>query len=123
MPVPKSHGDEVFAGTVNGSGVLHLVVTRDPSQTVVARIVELVAEASATKARTQLFIEKIEQRYSVGVVVATVALIAVPLLLGAALQAWEAISSRSAVRTPTGACRRRNWRRPSRPAPPPPSSW
>ena len=123
MPVSKSHGDEVFAGTVNGSGVLHLVVTRDPSQTVVARIVELVAEASATKARTQLFIEKIEQRYSVGVVAATVALIAIPLLLGAALQAWEAISSRSAVRTPTGACRRRNWRRPSRPAPPPPSSW
>ncbi len=86
MPVSKSHGDEVFAGTVNGSGVLHLVVTRDPSQTVVARIVELVAEAAATKARTQLFIEKIEQRYSVGVVVATVALIAIPLLLGAQLQ-------------------------------------
>ena len=86
MPVSKSHGDEVFAGTVNGSGVLHLVVTRDPSQTVVARIVELVAEASATKARTQLFIEKIEQRYSVGVVVATVALIAIPLSLGAPLQ-------------------------------------
>jgi cation-transporting P-type ATPase D len=86
MPVSKSHGDEVFAGTVNGSGVLHLVVTRDPSQTVVARIVELVAEASATKARTQLFIEKIEQRYSVGVVVATVALITIPLSLGAQLQ-------------------------------------
>jgi cobalt/nickel-transporting P-type ATPase D len=86
MPVPKSHGDEVFAGTVNGSGVLQLVVTRDPSQTVVARIVELVAEASATKAKAQLFIEKIEQRYSLGVVVATVALIGVPLLLGAQLQ-------------------------------------
>lgn len=64
MPVAKARGDEVFAGTVNGSGVLHLVVTRDPSQTVVARIVELVADASATKAKTQLFIEKIEQRYS-----------------------------------------------------------
>jgi cation-transporting P-type ATPase D len=86
MPVSKGHGDEVFAGTVNGSGVLHLVVTRDPSQTVVARIVELVTEASATKARTQLFIEKIEQRYSVGVVAATVALIAVPLSLGTPLQ-------------------------------------
>ena len=86
MPVSKSQGDEVFAGTVNGSGVLHLVVTRDPSQTVVARIVELVAEASATKAKTQLFIEKIEQRYSLGVVVATVALIAIPLSLGAPLQ-------------------------------------
>jgi cobalt/nickel-transporting P-type ATPase D len=86
MPIAKGRGDEVFAGTVNGSGVLQLVVTRDPSQSVVARIVELVAEASATKAKTQLFIEKIEQRYSVGVVVATVALIAIPLLLGGRLQ-------------------------------------
>ena len=86
MPVAKSRGDEVFAGTVNGSGVLQLLVTRDPSQTVVARIVELVAEASATKAKTQLFIEKIEQRYSVGVVAATLALIAIPLMLGAPLQ-------------------------------------
>ncbi len=86
VPVVKGRGDEVFAGTVNGSGVLHLVVTRDPSQTVVARIVELVTEASATKAKTQLFVEKIEQRYSVAVVGATLALVAVPLLLGAALQ-------------------------------------
>jgi cation-transporting P-type ATPase D len=86
MPVAKGGGDDVFAGTVNGSGVLQLMVARDPSQTVVARIVELVAEASASKAKTQLFIEKVEQRYSVGVVAATIALIAVPLLLGAALQ-------------------------------------
>lgn len=83
MPVAKARGDEVFAGTVNGSGVLHLVVTRDPSQTVVARIVELVADASATKAKTQLFIEKIEQRYSLGMVAATLALIVIPLMFGA----------------------------------------
>lgn len=86
MPVIKAAGDDVFAGTVNGSGVLQMVVARDPSQSVVARIVELVSEASATKAKTQLFIEKIEQRYSVGVVVASLALIAGPLLLGSALQ-------------------------------------
>jgi cobalt/nickel-transporting P-type ATPase D len=86
MPASKAGGDEVFAGTVNGSGVLQLVVTRDPSQSVVARIVELVTEASATKAKTQLFIEKIEQRYSVGVVAATIALIAIPLMVSAPLQ-------------------------------------
>ncbi|MGB9221786.1 heavy metal translocating P-type ATPase [Mycobacterium sp.] len=86
MPVSKASGDEVFAGTVNGSGVLQLVVTRDPSQSVVARIVRLVAEASATKAKTQLFIEKIEQRYSVGMVAATIMLIAVPLMFGTPLQ-------------------------------------
>jgi len=86
MPVAKARGDEVFAGTVNGSGVLHLVVTRDPSKTVVARIVELVSEASATKAKTQLFIEKIEQRYSLAMVGATLGLIMIPLMLGAQLQ-------------------------------------
>ena len=82
----KSVDDEVFAGTLNGSGALRATVTRDPSQTVVARIVAMVADASATKAKTQLFIEKVEQRYSVVVVVATLALFAVPMMLGADLQ-------------------------------------
>jgi cation-transporting P-type ATPase D len=86
LPVGKSVDDEVFAGTLNGAGALRVRVTKDPSETVVARIVALVAEASATKAKTQLFIEKIEQRYSVGVVVATVALFTVPLLFGADLR-------------------------------------
>jgi cobalt/nickel-transporting P-type ATPase D len=75
-------GDEVFAGTLNGEGALRARVIRDPSDSVVARIVALVAEASATKARTQLFIEKVEQRYSVVMVTATMALFVVPLLLG-----------------------------------------
>jgi len=86
LAVAKTRGDEVFAGTLNGSGALQLLVTRDPSQTVVARIVAMVAEASATKAKTQLFIEKIERRYSVGVVVATLALFTIPLLLGTRLE-------------------------------------
>jgi cobalt/nickel-transporting P-type ATPase D len=86
LPMPKTIGDDVFAGTLNGSGALQLLVTRDPSQSVVARIVALVAEASATKAQTQLFIEKIERRYSVGVVVATLALFGIPLSLGEQLQ-------------------------------------
>lgn len=86
LPAAKRVGDEVFAGTLNGSGALRVVVTRDPAQTVVARIVAMVADASATKARTQLFIEKIEQRYSVLVVTATLALFAIPLAFGADLQ-------------------------------------
>src|SRR4051794_9006374 len=85
LPVIKQPDSEVFAGTLNGAGALTVAVTRDPSQSVVARIVALVEEASATKARTQLFIERVEQRYSVGVVAATLALFAIPLALGADL--------------------------------------
>ncbi|GAA0417118.1 heavy metal translocating P-type ATPase [Streptomyces luteireticuli] len=86
LPVAKEAGDEVFAGTLNGTGALRVKVERDPSDSVIARIVAMVEEASRTKAPTQLFVEKIEQRYSIGMVAATIALFALPLLLGAALQ-------------------------------------
>ncbi|MFI9580638.1 heavy metal translocating P-type ATPase [Streptomyces sp. NPDC052236] len=83
LPVTKEPGDEVFAGTLNGTGALRVRVDRHASASVIARIVAMVEEASETKAPTQLFIEKVEQRYSVGVVVATLALFAVPLAFGA----------------------------------------
>jgi heavy metal translocating P-type ATPase len=86
LPVDKHVGDEVFAGTVNGNGVLRVRVTRPAADTVIARIVAMVAEASASKARLQLFIEKIEQRYSIVMVAATLGLFVVPLLFGAELQ-------------------------------------
>ncbi|MFE5405395.1 heavy metal translocating P-type ATPase [Streptomyces sp. NPDC056580] len=86
LPVVKEAGDEVFAGTLNGTGALRVKVERDPSDSVIARIVSMVEEASETKAPTQLFIEKVEQRYSLGMVAATVALFTLPLLFGAALQ-------------------------------------
>ncbi|MFC9462320.1 heavy metal translocating P-type ATPase, partial [Streptomyces sp. NPDC056983] len=86
LPVAKAAGDEVFAGTVNGTGALRLRVGRDPSDSVIARIVKMVEAASETKAPTQLFIEKIEQRYSIGMVIATLAVFAIPLAFGSALQ-------------------------------------
>jgi heavy metal translocating P-type ATPase len=85
LPVPRRCGDEVFAGTLNGTGALRVRVERDPSDSVIARIVAMVEDASRTKAPTQLFIEKIEQRYSIGMVTATLALFLLPLVFGAAL--------------------------------------
>jgi heavy metal translocating P-type ATPase len=61
-------------------------VNRPPGESVIARIAALVEEASATKARTQLFIEKVEQRYSLGIVAATLGLFFIPLTIGADLQ-------------------------------------
>jgi heavy metal translocating P-type ATPase len=86
LPVAKRPGDEVFAGTVNGTGALRVRVQRPAAESVVARIVALVEQASATKARAQLFIERVEQRYSAGVVAATLALFLVPLAFGGALR-------------------------------------
>src|SRR5262245_23196724 len=86
LPVAKRTGDGVFAGTLNGTGALRVRVGRDPADSVIAQIVAMVEEASSTRAPTQLFIEKIERRYSLGMVAATAALFAVPLLLGADLR-------------------------------------
>ncbi|WP_435174111.1 heavy metal translocating P-type ATPase [Actinacidiphila sp. bgisy145] len=83
LPAVKHPGDEVFAGTLNGTGALRVAVERDASDSVIARIVQMVEEASETKAPTQLFIEKVEQRYSIGMVAATLAVFAVPLAFGA----------------------------------------
>nr|WP_319943861.1 heavy metal translocating P-type ATPase [Nocardia aurantia] len=82
LPVDKTTGDEVFAGTLNGTGALRIRVDRHAAESVVARIAALVEEAGRTKARTALFIEKIEQRYSLGMVAVTVAVFVIPLLAG-----------------------------------------
>lgn len=87
LRVAKELGDEVFAGTLNGTGALRVKVERDASDSVIAQIVALVEEASETKAPTQLFIEKVEQRYSLGMVAATLAVFAIPLGFGADLTA------------------------------------
>lgn len=83
LPADKRPGDQVFAGTVNGTGALRVHILRPAGGTLIARIVAMVEQASATRARTQLFIEKVEHRYSIGMVVATVALFVIPLLFGA----------------------------------------
>ncbi|OPX15171.1 cadmium-translocating P-type ATPase [Gordonia sp. i37] len=82
LPAPKALGDKVFAGTLNGTGALRVRVDTAAGETVVARIVGMVDEASATKASTQLFIEKVERVYSVVVVCATFVVFAVPMALG-----------------------------------------
>jgi cation-transporting P-type ATPase J len=80
LPAAKAVGDEVFAGSINRTGALRVRVSRPAHESVVARLAALVEQAAQTKARTQLFIEKVEQRYSVGVVVATTVLFAAPTI-------------------------------------------
>ncbi|MCT1353977.1 heavy metal translocating P-type ATPase [Gordonia sp. p3-SID1431] len=81
VPIVRAAGDDVLSGTVNGTGALIVEVARPASESVIARIATLVAEASETKAPTQLFIEKVEQTYSVIVVAATLLVLSIPMML------------------------------------------
>lgn len=57
-PVSKSVGDEVIAGTINQDGALTIKVTKIGEDTVLAGIMRLVAEAAASKSRTQVLADK-----------------------------------------------------------------
>lgn len=81
MPVHKTAGDPVFAGTVNGTGALEIRVTRLAKDTTLARIVKLVEEAQSTKANTQRMLDAFEEKYAIFVLGAAALLIVVPWLI------------------------------------------
>ncbi len=82
MPVSKSVGSPVFAGTLNQSGGVEITVTKRSDDSTLARMVKLVAEAQAEKSGTQRFLEKAEQYYAMGVIGIAVLVFAVPFLAG-----------------------------------------
>jgi Cd2+/Zn2+-exporting ATPase len=88
VPVDKTPGDEVFAGTINGHGSLLVTVTRRGDDTTLARIIHLVEEAQARRAPIQQFIERFAAWYTPAVIVAAAAMVVVPALMGLPADTW-----------------------------------
>jgi len=83
MPVLRSAGANVLAGTLNQSGALDITVTKLAHESTLARIIGMVSEAQARKARTQSFLDRFEQWYAGGVLAAVALFIVlVPQLFG-----------------------------------------
>ncbi len=83
IPVDKSAGDEVYAGTINQSGSLEFETTRPASDTVLARIIHAVEEAQGQRAPTQRFVDRFAAVYTPAVfVVALAVALGAPLLAG-----------------------------------------
>jgi len=81
MPVSKTLGSNLFAGTLNQSGGIELRVTKRSEDSTLARMVKLVAEAQSEKSNTQRFLEKAEQYYAMGVILFTLGVFLVPYLM------------------------------------------
>lgn len=64
LPVSKTIGDEVFAGTVNNEGYLEIQVTKWSEETVLSKIVALVSEAQRIKSPTETFIDRFAKYYT-----------------------------------------------------------
>ncbi len=82
----------VFAGTLNGSGALDVVVTRPAGETTLARVVQMVAEAETEKSPTQRFTDRFEKVFVPSVLALVGLLLVGPPLLGALGVFTEAFS-------------------------------
>ncbi len=82
VPVGKEAGDEVFAGTLNGDGVLEVRSSRPAEDTTLSRIIHAVEEAQAHRAPSQTFVDRFARIYTPAVVVAAAALAIAPPLVG-----------------------------------------
>lgn len=75
IPREKTVGDEVFGSTINGNGTFTMEVTKDSSETVFAKILQLVNQSQSNLSKTATKIQKLEPRY------VTIVLIVVPLFI------------------------------------------
>jgi Zn2+/Cd2+-exporting ATPase len=81
IPVEKTIGDEVFAGTLNGNGALKLKVHQPPESSLLRRVIRLVEQAQTETPPSQQFIERFEHGYARFVVVAGLLLAVLPPFL------------------------------------------
>ncbi|HEY6361612.1 MAG TPA: cation-translocating P-type ATPase, partial [Vicinamibacterales bacterium] len=80
LPVDKTCGDEIYAGTINGHGALEVRVTRLVRDTRLARIIHLVETAQASRAPVQSFVDRFARWYTPAVIVFAVAIALVPVV-------------------------------------------
>lgn len=89
VPVEKESGDDVFAGTINGDGVLTVEATKAAEDTTLARIIRMVEEAHARRAPSEQWVEKFARIYTPLVMAfALLVFVIPPLLFGGAWHEW-----------------------------------
>lgn len=87
MPVEKSMGEAVYAGALNGHGVVDVRVTALPQDSTIATIIRLVEEASASKAPSQQMVDRFASIYT-PIVVALAAVIAAAGWMAGDAETW-----------------------------------
>lgn len=89
IPVHKTVGDEVFAGTINEEGLLEIIVTKLVNDTTISKIIHLVEEAQGEKAPAQAFVDKFSKVYTPAILLLSLLIIVVPpLLFNASWDKW-----------------------------------
>ncbi|MEH2432725.1 MAG: heavy metal translocating P-type ATPase [Nostoc sp.] len=81
LPVEKTVGEEVFAGTLNGYGALQIKVHKPAQSSLIQRVIRLVEQAKTQAPPSQEFIDRFEKGYAKVIVVAGILLATLPPFL------------------------------------------
>lgn len=88
LPVDKSPGDRVFAGSLNGDGSLEVVAQRTAEETTLAHIARLVEQAHSRRSPTERFVDRFARRYTPAVIALAAVIALLPPLVWGGWGEW-----------------------------------
>lgn len=88
LPVAKTVGDEVFAGSINEDGAIEAVSVKPASQSLVSQIVKMVREAQSRRSPSEQWVEVFARYYTPAVFALALAVALVPPLIFGAWAEW-----------------------------------
>ncbi|WP_323016865.1 heavy metal translocating P-type ATPase [Castellaniella sp.] len=87
LPIDKTPGDPIYAGTINGAGTLEYQVLTAAGESTLARIIRAIESAQSARAPTQRFVDRFARVYTPLVVLLALAIAVLPPLFG--LGGWH----------------------------------
>ena len=88
VPVGKSEGDEVFAGTINEEGAFEFKCTKVASDSTLARIIHMVEDAQSRRAASEQWVEKFARYYTPAMMLLALTVAVLPPLFGGSWSQW-----------------------------------
>lgn len=89
MPIQKSEGDPLFAGTINEDGALEILVTKTANDTTIARIIQMVQDARTRRAKSEKWVDRFSRIYTpIMMLFALLVAVIPPLFFGESWDTW-----------------------------------
>ena len=95
VPVLKQPGSDLFAGSINGDGVLEVRTTRPAGDTTLAKIIRMVRDAQSKRGAAEQWVDRFARRYTPAVMLLALAFFLIPPLFS--LGSWSEWFYRSLV--------------------------